>query len=68
MKAERFTLVSEILGIIFGPTCAFLANPGMAGNLAPVVIAGGAAFGGFLGYIIGVSVLDWWCPWAETGD
>jgi hypothetical protein len=65
MKAERFTLISVILGIMFGPTCAFLGNPGLAGSLVPAVLAGGAALGGFLGYIAGVSFLDRWCPWQK---
>jgi hypothetical protein len=65
MKAERFTLMCVILGIMLGPMCAFLGNQGLAASLVPAVLAGGAALGGFLGYIVGVSILDWWCPWQK---
>ncbi|MGA8657606.1 MAG: hypothetical protein WB586_15790 [Chthoniobacterales bacterium] len=64
-KAERFNLISVILGVILGPICIILLNPGIAANLAPLVVAGGSAFGGFLGYILGVSILDWRCPWQK---
>lgn len=65
MKAEGFTVISVILGIIFEPVYGFLANCGVAANVAPLVVAKGAAFGGLLGYIIGVSILDWCCPWQK---
>jgi hypothetical protein len=65
MKAERFTLISVIVGIILGPICVFLGGPGMAAGLTAVVLAAGSVFGGFLGYILGISILDRWCPWQK---
>jgi hypothetical protein len=65
MKAEKFTLISIILGIILGAICAFLANSGIAESLVPVVVGGGSACGALLGYIAGVSILNWRCPWQK---
>jgi hypothetical protein len=62
LKAQRFTVISVVLGIILGPVCTFLANSSVTANLAPLLVVGGSAFGGFLAYILSISILDWLCP------
>jgi hypothetical protein len=64
IKAERLTVISVILGIMVAPVCFFTQTTGLWGALAPLVLITGSATG-LLGYVLGVSILDWLCPWQK---
>jgi hypothetical protein len=65
LKAELFTGISVILGIILGPALFLTESTGMRGMVALLVLLTGAATGGLLGYVLGGSILNWFCPWQK---
>jgi len=65
IKSETWIVISIILGILLGPFFILLLPPGPAVNTAPLVVAGSLTFGGLLGYILGISILNWICPWQK---
>jgi hypothetical protein len=60
---EKWIVNYLILGVLLGPSLILLFGPGIAGGAGPMLVAGGSFCGGLLGYVLGISFLDWFCPW-----
>jgi hypothetical protein len=64
-RAQVFSLISVILGILVGPVCFFTHIGSTTGVLSFFLLIVGAIGGGLLGYILGEAILDWLCPWQK---
>lgn len=70
MEAEgMFTQIWIVLGIVLGIVSSgisiFGGHSGMASGLGPFILVAGWAFGAFLTYVGGVTILDLRCPWKK---
>jgi hypothetical protein len=66
MKSERMLArLSIILGI--SPVLSFLLSHStiMVAAAVPHVLVGGWILGAFLSYVLGILVLNWFCPWKK---
>ncbi len=58
-------MLGALLGIIPAAVYVFSHPTGIASRLAAFILVGGWAFAALLIYVIGVSLLDWRCPWQK---